>query len=119
MKEKKLVFSVTKKDFDIHWFSGTGAGGQHRNKHKNCCRMVHRDSGISATGQSHRSQKQNLQEAFISIIENPKFRVWARRKSGEILGETAEIEKKVEKEMVDQNLKIEYYDSKNQKWEGQ
>ena len=26
---KELLFSVTKKDFDITYFSGKGAGGQH------------------------------------------------------------------------------------------
>ena len=35
-KQKELLFSVTKKDFSITWFSGTGAGGQYRNKHQNC-----------------------------------------------------------------------------------
>lgn len=33
MAEKELLSSVTKKDFDITWFSGTGNDGQYRNKH--------------------------------------------------------------------------------------
>jgi len=32
---RELAFSVTKKDLEITYFSGTGKGGQHRNKHKN------------------------------------------------------------------------------------
>jgi len=39
----------TKKDFKIDWYSGSGAGGQHRNKHQNCCRIIHIESGFSET----------------------------------------------------------------------
>lgn len=71
---KELIFSVTKKDFDIQYFSGTGAGGQHRNKHQNCVRMVHSESGVSATGQSSRSRQANEREAFKGIIESKTFK---------------------------------------------
>lgn len=55
---------LTKKDFKIDWFSGTGAGGQHRNKHMNCCRIVHIETGLMATGQSNRDRPSNQREAF-------------------------------------------------------
>lgn len=32
-------------DFRVEWFSGSGAGGQHRNKHQNCCRYIHVPTG--------------------------------------------------------------------------
>lgn len=54
----------TKKDFRVDWFSGTGAGGQHRNKHMNCCRITHIATGLRATGQSHRDRPSNQAEAF-------------------------------------------------------
>ena len=54
---KEILFSVTKKDFEITYFSGKGAGGQHRNKHQNCVRLKHKDTGIITTGQDQRSKK--------------------------------------------------------------
>ena len=59
----------TKKDFRIEWFSGKGAGGQHRNKHQNCVRVIHIESGLSCTGQSYRERKRNFEEAFRSLAE--------------------------------------------------
>ena len=61
---KTPVFTATKKDFIVDWFSGQGAGGQHRNKHQNCCRITHRDSGLVAVGQDHRSRVSNQRDAF-------------------------------------------------------
>lgn len=55
---------LTKKDFNVDWFSGTGGGGQHRNKHMNCCRITHIATGLRATGQSHRDRPSNQAEAF-------------------------------------------------------
>lgn len=48
--------SYTRKDFDIDWFSGTGAGGQHRNKHQNCIRITHRETGIRVQCTKHRER---------------------------------------------------------------
>jgi peptide chain release factor 1 len=58
---------LTKKDFEIQWFSGTGAGGQHRNKHQNCCRIKHIESGITCVGQNSRSREANKREAFQNL----------------------------------------------------
>lgn len=64
---RKLIRSWTKKDFKIDWFSGTGAGGQHRNKHQNCVRVTHIESGLVATGQSHKSRDRNFKDAFEAL----------------------------------------------------
>jgi peptide chain release factor 1 len=64
MKELHL----TKKDFRVDWFSGTGGGGQYRNKHQNCCRITHIETGLSATGQSHRERPANQKEAFNRLV---------------------------------------------------
>jgi protein subunit release factor A len=55
---------LTKKDFKIEWYSGTGAGGQHRNKHMNCCRITHIETGIMCQGTESRSRETNKQKAF-------------------------------------------------------
>lgn len=110
---KELLFSVTKKDFEIDWFSGTGCGGQYRNKHQNCCRIRHKDSGAIATGQSQRDRISNLREAMENLIRIPAFQSWVRQKTCEITGEQAEIEDKVERAM--KNLKFEIKDEDG-KW---
>jgi len=104
--KKELLFSVTKKDLEINYFSGTGAGGQHRNKHQNCVRMAHRESGATSTGQSNRERGANEREAFKSLVDHAKFKMWHTQKTHEVLsGQT--IEQKVELMMDPENLKIE------------
>ncbi len=110
---RELLFSITKKDFKIDWFSGTGAGGQHRNKHQNCCRMTHPDSGAKATGQESRSQKENLRNAFNRLVKGAKFKIWLNKKiynmSQEAEIDRKEVERLVEIAMRPENLKIETY----------
>jgi peptide chain release factor 1 len=60
---RELIYQVTRKDFRIDYFSGTGAGGQYRNKHQNCVRLTHNETGIVTTGQEQRSREQNLRDA--------------------------------------------------------
>ena len=60
MKELHL----SKKDFKLEWYSGSGAGGQHRNKHENCCRITHIETGISAIGTASKSRVSNQKHAF-------------------------------------------------------
>ena len=71
------MFTATKKDFKVDWFSGTGGGGQHRNKHQNCCRITHIPSGLMATGQDHRERPSNQRDAFnrlaVKLIKHYKL----------------------------------------------
>lgn len=60
---------LTKKDFKLEWFSGTGGGGQHRNKHQNCCRITHIETGIRATGQTARDRPTNQRMAFEALCK--------------------------------------------------
>ena len=57
---------IPQSDLKIEWYSGTGAGGQHRNKHQNSCRITHLPSGIVATAQC-RSRQNSLDEAMTAI----------------------------------------------------
>lgn len=110
---RELLFSVTKDDLDIDWFSGTGCGGQYRNKHQNCCRIRHKDSRAIATGQSQRDRPSNLKEAMENLVKTPAFQSWIKVKTSEVTGEQAEIEAKVEEAM--RHLKFEVKDE-NGKW---
>jgi protein subunit release factor A len=58
------MFTLNRKDLEYAWFSGTGAGGQHRNKHMNCLRLKHVPSNIQVTAQNHRDRISNEREAI-------------------------------------------------------
>lgn len=53
-------------EFRLEWFSGTGKGGQHRNKHQNCLRLICPRTGIiqTATG---REREGNLRNALAEM----------------------------------------------------
>ena len=111
---KELLFSITKKDFKIDWFSGTGAGGQKRNKTQNCLRLHHIASGVISTGQSNKERKSNIKEALEGLIKNPKFKMWHASKVKELLTGKS-IEQIVNELIADSNLKIEIKDE-NGRW---
>jgi peptide chain release factor 1 len=111
--KKELLFSITKKDFKIDYFSGTGKGGQYRNKHQNCVRLHHSESGVLVTGQSHRERQANIKEAFNNLVNNPKFKLWHNRKIQEVLT-GKRIEDTVKEMMRPENIKVEV--KENGKW---
>lgn len=53
-------------DFRIEWFRGSGAGGQHRNKHANSARVIHLPTGLTQERQGRKREK-NLEEAMAAI----------------------------------------------------
>ena len=59
----------TYNDFEVQWFSGTGPGGQHRNKTQNCCRVIHKPTGIRAHGTRSRSRDDILRKAMMVCME--------------------------------------------------
>lgn len=54
-------------DLKVEWYSGTGAGGQHRNKHQNSCRITHLPTGVVATAQTR--SRQNSYNLAIQNIQ--------------------------------------------------
>lgn len=103
---RDLLFSVTGDDLRIEYFSGKGAGGQHRNRHQNCIRMFHDESGASVTAQRHKERTANIREAFHAITRHPDFRLWmAKRVDEEITGKT--VDEIVDEMMSPENLTVE------------
>lgn len=62
-----LYDRLSENDFRIEWFSGTGKGGQHRNKHQNSCRMYHIPTGLMEARQG-RKRETNLREAKAALL---------------------------------------------------
>ena len=108
---RELLVSITKKDFDVQWFSGSGAGGQYRNKHQNCVRLRHKDSAVTVTGQSYRNRIANLKEAFNNLTKHPKFKIWFSMKVNEATTKKT-IEQRVDEAMCPENLLIECKDNR-------
>lgn len=66
--EEMTSSTIPDHELKVEWYSGTGAGGQHRNKHQNSCRITHIPSGIVVTSQT-RSRQNSLDLAMKSIQE--------------------------------------------------
>lgn len=66
IEQNNLSISIKESDLKIEWYSGTGAGGQYRNKHQNSCRITHIPTGVVVTSQC-RSRNNSYAEAFAAI----------------------------------------------------
>lgn len=58
--------AISEKDLNLEWFSGTGAGGQYRNKHQNSIKLKHIPTGIIVQAQC-RSRQNSYTEAFTAL----------------------------------------------------
>ena len=54
-------------DVAVDVFSGSGPGGQHRNKTEQCARLTHRPTGTVVVATASRSQRQNIEAAFAEL----------------------------------------------------
>ena len=57
-------------DLEVEWFSGTGAGGQHRNKKRTSCRVRHVPTGIVETrqGRDREANRRGASEALRAAV---------------------------------------------------
>jgi len=71
-----VVKTYKDEDFKVEWYSGTGAGGQHRNKHQNSCRITHLPTGKVTTAQcrSRLNSQNEAKAALIAQLEGEHFK---------------------------------------------
>jgi protein subunit release factor A len=116
LKEKKLLFSLTKKDFVIQTFCTGGKGGQHRNAKKNGVRIIHPASGARAEHRDGRDQGKNKAAAFEKLAETKEFKRWHKAEVARRLNTPVEeltepnpdkVQAAVDLAMRPENLRIE------------
>lgn len=106
MAKRELLFSLTKKDFEVQTFRAGGPGGQHQNKTDSAVRIVHPASGAVGESRSDRSQHRNKELAFRRLMKSPRFQTWHARKCRELAGQER-AEDVVTRQMAPENLRIE------------
>jgi protein subunit release factor A len=111
-KPKQLLFSLTRKDFEIQTFCTGGNGGQHRNAKQNGVRIIHKASGARAEHRDGRDQGKNKIEAFKKLVETPAFKKWHKAEVAKYLHRNIdyiaeEVSRKVDRMMREENLRIE------------
>lgn len=104
---KELLFSVTKKDFDMQVFRAGGKGGQKQNKTSSAVRIIHRESNAKGESREERSQLQNKKSAFRRCIKSKEFQMWLKRKTAIMVDGIDKIKTKTENAMQSKNLLIE------------
>lgn len=65
--QPQVDIQIPRSEIEVQWFSGTGAGGQHRNKHANSARLKHTSTGIVTTAQC-RSRENSYAQAYSELM---------------------------------------------------
>lgn len=114
-QEKKLLFSLTAKDFEVQTFCTGGNGGQHRNAKQNGVRFIHRPSGAVAEHRDGRDQGANRIQAFRKVVETKEFKRWHKAEVSRLLGREQAAKDAVEAMLSEKNLRVEVRDESG-KW---
>ncbi len=104
---RRLLFSLTAKDFKIVTFCSGGKGGQNQNRKMTGVRITHIASGASAECRGKNTFAHNRGVAFKRLHETKRFRAWHKLEVARVSGATQRAEKQVDKEMSPRNLKVE------------
>ena len=108
MAEKKLLFSLTKKDFVVQTFCTGGPGGQHKNAKQNGVRIIHPASGARAEHRDGRDQAKNKKAAFEKLVETKTFKQWHKARVANVLHKMADdMDDYLDDAMRPENLRIE------------
>jgi hypothetical protein len=110
---KKLILSLSKAngDFILETFSGSGAGGQNRNRKQKCVRLKHPASGVTVIATEERSLEQNKKCAFQRLINNEKFKQWHKIAIAEKSNAYDNLNENKTIELKSEDLKIEYLEN--------
>ena len=108
--DKELLFSLTKKDFEMQTFRAGGKGGQNQNKVSSGVRLIHKDSGAVGEARDSRYQLQNKKAAFERLTSSSKFKAWLKIEIARKLGVLQDVEKRVDEMMRPENIKIEFFE---------
>lgn len=83
---KELLFRLSKKDFELEFFRGSGKGGQNRNRVETGVRIRYPASGAMAEDCTERSQEQNKKKAFRKLVSTKEFKAWHKLECARRLG---------------------------------
>ena len=129
-KEKKLLFSLTRDDFEWDYFRAGGKGGQNQNKVNSGVRCKHPPSGAVGEARDSRNQLDNRRSAFIRCVESKAFKSWHKSEVARRLGTAdtpqsliyqkslgdgsldATVRSLVDALLKPEDIKVEYYNSK-------
>lgn len=114
-KGKELLFSITKKDFEIQTFRSGGKGGQHQNTTESGVRIIHLASGARGESREERKQGQNKKNALDRLVKTKIFQNWLRIEAAKRAGVTRDIDIIINEAMEAKNLRVE--GRQNNKWE--
>lgn len=104
----RLLFSLTKENFEVQTFCSGGKGGSHQNATQSGVRITHRASGAVGECREERHQALNKRIAFERMAATKEFTAWHLSECARQLGNIT-IEDKVDAAMQPANLKVENY----------